>query len=125
MSYPLTPEGELQSSAGIQEPPNLRLSSNPPLPAAAIMETTPVVDSSPQIWSICLSHADKFDRALVETWKGDMDGILIFVGFHIDLLLSFLLKPFSSPVFFLQSLLLFLSLVTRVSSQTFQRLMPT
>jgi len=49
------------------------------------MESTPAVDSSPHIWSICLSHADKFDRALVETWKGDMDGILIFVGlFHID-----------------------------------------
>jgi hypothetical protein len=48
------------------------------------MESTPAVDSSSQIWSVCLSHADKFDRALVETWKGDMDGILIFVGFHID-----------------------------------------
>jgi hypothetical protein len=94
MSYHLTPEGELPSSAGIREPPNLRLLSNPPIPAAAIMETTPVVDTSPQIWSICLSHADKFDRALVETWKGDMDGILIFVGFHIDLLPSCLLKPF-------------------------------
>jgi Family of unknown function (DUF6535) len=49
------------------------------------MESTPAVESSPQIWSICLSHADKFDRALVETWKGDMDGILIFVGIHIDI----------------------------------------
>jgi Family of unknown function (DUF6535) len=52
--------------------------------AVTIMESTPAVDSSSQIWSVCLSHADKFDRALVETWKGDMDGILIFVGFHID-----------------------------------------
>lgn len=58
------------------------------------MESTPAVDSSPQIWSICLSHADKFDRALVETWKGDMDGILIFVGFHIHLLPSCLLTDF-------------------------------
>ena len=48
------------------------------------MESTPAVDSSLQIWSICLSRADKFDRAVVETWKGDMDGILMFVGFHID-----------------------------------------
>jgi hypothetical protein len=50
-----------------------------------IMESTSAVNSSPQIWSICLSHADKFDKALVETWKGDMDGILIFVRFHIHI----------------------------------------
>lgn len=54
------------------------------------MESTPAVDSSSQIWSICLSHADKFDRALVESWKGDMDGILIFVGFYIDPLICLL-----------------------------------
>jgi hypothetical protein len=69
------------------------------------MESTPVADSSPQIWPICLSHADKFDRALVETWKGDMDGILIFVGFHIDLLAPAFLQSSSSPVFFQPSLL--------------------
>lgn len=26
-----------------------------------------------------ISEAEKFDKALVESWKGDMDGILIFV----------------------------------------------
>ncbi|KAI0322553.1 hypothetical protein OF83DRAFT_1080139 [Amylostereum chailletii] len=36
------------------------------------------VDNSAKIWSIYLSHAEKFDRALVESWKGDMDGILFF-----------------------------------------------
>ncbi|KAI9454698.1 hypothetical protein F5148DRAFT_1228629 [Russula earlei] len=38
------------------------------------------VDNSPQLWSLCLTHADKFDRDLIESWKGDMDGILIFSG---------------------------------------------
>ena len=32
------------------------------------------------IWSIYLSHAAKYDKALVESWNGDMDGILIFVS---------------------------------------------
>ena len=41
--------------------------------------SAPTVDNSAEIWSICLTHAEKFDRALVESWKGDMDGILIFV----------------------------------------------
>ncbi|KAI0028192.1 hypothetical protein K488DRAFT_59259, partial [Vararia minispora EC-137] len=44
------------------------------------------VDSSAQIWSIYLHHAAKEDRALMESWKGDMDGILIFVRKHVPLL---------------------------------------
>lgn len=36
-------------------------------------------DPSGKIWSIYAKEAKKFDDALVESWKGDMDGILIFV----------------------------------------------
>lgn len=38
-------------------------------------------NSSAKIWSLCLARADKYDKSLVESWKGDMDGILIFVSF--------------------------------------------
>ena len=82
MSYDPTSEGQVPSSAGIRLVIAVFVLSNSSNPVAVtMMESTPAVDSSPQIWSVCLSHADKFDRALVETWKGDMDGILIFVGF--------------------------------------------
>jgi hypothetical protein len=39
-------------------------------------------DGSPssKIWSLYISEAEKHDRALAESWKGDMDGILIFVS---------------------------------------------
>ena len=59
------------------------------------------MDSSLQIWSICLSRhgADKFDRALVETWKGDMDGILIFVGFYIYPFICLLMHFYQSGLF--------------------------
>lgn len=35
---------------------------------------------SDKIWSVYLSQAEKYDKALVETWKSDMAGILIFVS---------------------------------------------
>lgn len=36
--------------------------------------------ASSKIWSSYISEADRYDRAMVESWKGDMDGILIFVS---------------------------------------------
>ena len=34
---------------------------------------------SGKIWSVYVSEAEKEDRALAEGWKGDMEGLLIFV----------------------------------------------
>jgi len=34
---------------------------------------------SGKIWSVYVSEAEKEDKALVEGWKGDMEGLLIFV----------------------------------------------
>jgi hypothetical protein len=30
---------------------------------------------------VYVSEADKYDKALVESWKSDMDGLLIFMSF--------------------------------------------
>jgi hypothetical protein len=35
-----------------------------------------------RVWSIYSAESRKDDIALVESWKGDMDGTLIFVSFH-------------------------------------------
>jgi len=32
-----------------------------------------------QFWSVYVEEAESHDKALVETWKDDMEGILIFV----------------------------------------------
>jgi hypothetical protein len=34
-----------------------------------------------KLWAVYVSEADKYDKALVESWKSDMDGLLIFVSF--------------------------------------------
>lgn len=36
-------------------------------------------DTSGKVWSVYLSEADRQDKALAENWKGDTEGILIFV----------------------------------------------
>jgi hypothetical protein len=36
-------------------------------------------DPSSKIWSVYVGEADGHDKTLVESWKADMDGILIFV----------------------------------------------
>lgn len=36
-------------------------------------------DTSNKVWSVYLSKADRQDKVLAENWKGDTEGILIFV----------------------------------------------
>ncbi|KAH9055498.1 hypothetical protein EDB87DRAFT_1567296, partial [Lactarius vividus] len=94
------PEGISLNPAGISDfvfpvPSPLTLNS----PAATLVDTstsTPTVDNSAEIWSICLTHAEKFDRALVESWKGDMDGILIFSGLFSAVVSAFLVDSYKT-----------------------------
>jgi uncharacterized membrane protein len=32
-----------------------------------------------KLWSVYISEAEKYDKGLVESWKTDMEGMLIFV----------------------------------------------
>lgn len=50
------------------------------------MESSSYDDPQSKIWSIYISEADKVDKALAASWKGDMDGILIFVRLLVKLL---------------------------------------
>jgi len=38
-------------------------------------------DPSTKMWILSISQADKYDTAIAEGWKADMDGILIYVRF--------------------------------------------
>jgi hypothetical protein len=36
-----------------------------------------------KLWAVYVSEAEKYDRSLVESWKSDMEGMLIFASvFH-------------------------------------------
>ena len=32
-----------------------------------------------KLWAVCIGEAEKYDKAPVESWKSDMEGMLIFV----------------------------------------------
>jgi hypothetical protein len=36
-----------------------------------------------KFWSVYVEEAESHDKALVETWKDDMEGIIIFVRFSV------------------------------------------
>lgn len=38
-------------------------------------------DPSSKVWSVYVAEADAHDKTLVEGWKADMDGILIYVRY--------------------------------------------
>ncbi|KAJ7142042.1 hypothetical protein C8R43DRAFT_954388 [Mycena crocata] len=51
-------------------------------PATSISDNHERVDSgefaSAKLWAVYISEAEKYDKALVEGWKSDMEGLLIF-----------------------------------------------
>lgn len=40
-------------------------------------------DPSAKMWLLSISQADKYDAAVAEGWKADMDGILIYVRSNV------------------------------------------
>ncbi len=46
-------------------------------------------DSSDGLWSMYLSEAEKEDKEVTENWKGDTDGILVFVSPATSILCMF------------------------------------
>ncbi|KAJ7440940.1 hypothetical protein FB451DRAFT_1058480, partial [Mycena latifolia] len=47
-------------------------------------------------WSVYISEADKYDKALVESWRSDMDGMLIFAGLFSASLTVFIIESYKT-----------------------------
>ncbi|KAI9448779.1 hypothetical protein BJY52DRAFT_1127253, partial [Lactarius psammicola] len=48
------------------------------------------VESSGKLWSVYLAESERHDEALAESWKADMDGLLIFAGLFSAVVTAFL-----------------------------------
>ncbi|KAJ6612976.1 hypothetical protein B0H10DRAFT_1806465, partial [Mycena sp. CBHHK59/15] len=46
------------------------------------------------MWSIYVSEAERYDVALVESWKADMEGMLIFSGLFSACLTAFIIESY-------------------------------
>ncbi|KAH9005865.1 hypothetical protein EDB86DRAFT_2876669 [Lactarius hatsudake] len=53
-------------------------------------------DPSSKMWALCISKADKHDTAMVERWKADMDGILIYTGVFSATVAAFLIESYKT-----------------------------
>ncbi|KAH9048803.1 hypothetical protein EDB84DRAFT_1455772 [Lactarius hengduanensis] len=53
-------------------------------------------DPSSKMWTLCISQADKHDTAMVERWKADMDGILIYTGVFSATVAAFLIESYKT-----------------------------
>ncbi|KAH9030925.1 hypothetical protein EDB85DRAFT_2115634, partial [Lactarius pseudohatsudake] len=53
-------------------------------------------DSSDGLWSIYLTEAEKQDTQVIESWKGDTDGILVFTGLFSATVAAFIIESYKS-----------------------------
>ncbi|KAK7059914.1 hypothetical protein R3P38DRAFT_3168370 [Favolaschia claudopus] len=49
-----------------------------------------------KIWSVYVAEAEKYDKALVESWKSDMDALLIFAGLFSASLTTFIIESYKT-----------------------------
>ncbi|KAF8261192.1 hypothetical protein EI94DRAFT_1891708 [Lactarius quietus] len=77
------PDVESQSS-GVTMDELTSTTQSPQLPQrvaiAADQQGEKYEDSSDGVWSMYLTEAKKQDRDVIESWKGDTEGILFFTG---------------------------------------------
>ncbi|KAF8214241.1 hypothetical protein K438DRAFT_2009278 [Mycena galopus ATCC 62051] len=81
---------------------------DPPLTALATIPRQPrfhVTDffgdpseeaAAAKLWALYVSEAAKYDKALIESWKSDMDGILIFAGLFSACLTAFIIESYKT-----------------------------
>ncbi|KAF7341187.1 hypothetical protein MVEN_01853700 [Mycena venus] len=49
-----------------------------------------------KLWAVYISEAEKYDKGLVESWKSDMEGMLIFAGLFSASLTAFLIESYKT-----------------------------
>ncbi|KAJ6480550.1 hypothetical protein C8R47DRAFT_1136145 [Mycena vitilis] len=51
-------------------------------------------DAAAKLWAVYVGEAEKYDKGLVESWKSDMEGMLIFAGLFSASLTAFLIESY-------------------------------
>ncbi|KAJ7796316.1 hypothetical protein B0H14DRAFT_2258995, partial [Mycena olivaceomarginata] len=49
-----------------------------------------------KMWAVYVAEAKKYDRALVESWKSDMEGMLIFAGLFSASVVAFFIESYKT-----------------------------
>ncbi|KAH9003507.1 hypothetical protein EDB86DRAFT_3073295 [Lactarius hatsudake] len=51
-------------------------------------------DPSRQMWTLSLSQFEKYDREIIDRWKSDTDGVLVFTGLFSATVASFVIESY-------------------------------
>ncbi|KAJ7668250.1 hypothetical protein B0H17DRAFT_1087984, partial [Mycena rosella] len=51
-----------------------------------------------KLWAVYVSEAEKYNKALVESWKSDMEGMLIFAGLFSASLTAFIIESYKTLI---------------------------
>ncbi|KAJ7785295.1 hypothetical protein DFH07DRAFT_726715, partial [Mycena maculata] len=51
-----------------------------------------------KLWAVYISEAEKYDKSLAESWKSDMEGMLIFAGLFSTSLTAFIIESYTTLV---------------------------
>ncbi|KAJ7435314.1 hypothetical protein FB451DRAFT_1153839, partial [Mycena latifolia] len=62
----------------------------------AIVDDPSEEAAAAKLWAVYVSEAEKYDKALVESWKSDMEGMLIFAGLFSASLTAFLIESYKT-----------------------------
>ncbi|KAJ7661488.1 hypothetical protein DFH06DRAFT_374743 [Mycena polygramma] len=57
-------------------------------------DTLGTEEACAKMWSVYISQAEKYDKALVAGWRADMKGILIFAGLFSSILTAFIIESY-------------------------------
>ncbi|KAJ7216956.1 hypothetical protein B0H12DRAFT_1153851 [Mycena haematopus] len=57
---------------------------------------TPGDEPCAKIWSVYISEAEKYDKALADSWRGNMNGMLIFAGLFSAILTAFIIESYKT-----------------------------
>ncbi|KAJ7163224.1 hypothetical protein C8R46DRAFT_954600, partial [Mycena filopes] len=49
-----------------------------------------------QLWGVYIAEAEEYDEALVESWKSDMEGLLIFAALFSAILTAFIIESYKA-----------------------------
>ncbi|KAJ7625093.1 hypothetical protein DFH06DRAFT_1339866 [Mycena polygramma] len=49
-----------------------------------------------KLWTVYVKEAEKYDRGLVQSWKSDMEGLLIFAALFSAILTAFIIESYKS-----------------------------
>ncbi|KAJ7616151.1 hypothetical protein DFH06DRAFT_1307142 [Mycena polygramma] len=65
-------------------------------PAKVVKDNPEHEAAAAKLWAVYVSEAEKYDRGLVESWKSDMEGMLIFAGLFSVSLTAFLIESYKT-----------------------------